>query len=101
MAGMVGQAEDHWRVRATTPFKHFATADGKTTELCDPQTFEVQSVVDPSVELADRSDAIEFSRVAGKLSNSVNAMSTVLSQRLDQLTEIKNAIKSARRGLQN
>ena len=73
----------------------FRFADGQAMALSEPQSFEVQSVVDPSVEIADRQSVIEFSRTAGKLSNAVNATSQVLTERLEQLTEMKNAIKSA------
>ncbi|MEM7453737.1 MAG: glycosyl hydrolase [Planctomycetota bacterium] len=73
----------------------FRYASGETTALCEPQPFEVQSVVDPSVEMADRDAVIEFSRTAGRLSNEVNACSSVLAERLEQISGIKDTLRSA------
>ncbi len=76
----------------------FRLVDGKSSVLCEPQRFELQSVIDPTVKIGNRSRAIEFTRLAGELMNEVNAAGGLIKEREEQLDKMIKIIKSSNQG---
>ena len=72
----------------------FKAVAGKEKSLGDPVKFEVESIMDPSVKPARRSQIIAFVREVGLFSNKLQATSSVLAERVEQLDGIVGILKS-------
>jgi photosystem II stability/assembly factor-like uncharacterized protein len=71
----------------------FKTADGTTEALSDPISFELESIIEPTLELPDRNEIIASVRTMGQLANTVYAVSATLNERQEQVQDLLAAIK--------
>ncbi|QEG24377.1 VPS10 domain-containing protein [Mariniblastus fucicola] len=76
----------------------FRVADGEEESLGDAVEFEVESIVDPTLEMQDRGELIAFLQEAGLMSNKVSAASSVLSERDDQIGSLISTIRNHPKG---
>ena len=70
----------------------FKAVNGEITKLGDSRAFEVVSIVDPAIEPQDIEETIEFQKEVAKLSNSIRAAGTLLSDAEEQMAEIKTTV---------
>lgn len=71
--------------------------DGEISPLAEPMSFEVVAVIEPSLERQDRQDTLEFQLALGELQRRVFGAARKLEESLDQLEDMKAAIKSSRK----
>ena len=72
----------------------FKSVDGEETSLGDPVSFEVESIMDPTIKPMDRGEVIAFIEEASELSNKLRAASSTLSERSEQLDGMMQILKS-------
>ncbi|MHC4404898.1 MAG: WD40/YVTN/BNR-like repeat-containing protein, partial [Planctomycetota bacterium] len=72
-------------------------ADDQVAPLGEPQTFEVAPIGEPSLPPQDRQEVLKFQMRAGKLLSTVAGANGKLQEALDQLKEVKTAIRQASR----
>ncbi|MFN3192510.1 MAG: VPS10 domain-containing protein [Aureliella sp.] len=65
-------------------------------QLAEPQSFEVVAALEPTLEPKDRTETLEFQMALGELQRRVVGAAGKLSETLDQLSEMKSAIKRSR-----
>ena len=73
--------------------KTFQSFAGEVTEIGKPQTFEVKSIVESSLEEQDIEDTIAFQKEVGEIQNAVRATSSSLAAAMSRLNEMQEAIK--------
>ena len=76
----------------------FRAQDGEETALAEPVAFEIESIVEPTLEPASREDTIAFIREVGLVANRINAASTTLNERQEQLTELITVLQNHPQG---
>lgn len=67
------------------------------TELAPAQAFEVEAISDPSPEPNDASDTLAFQLAVAELQSKIMGTSRKLTESLEQLAEMKTAIKASRK----
>ena len=70
--------------------------DGEYTEVGDPQSFEVVSISEPSLEAQPHDDVFAFQTRVAKLSQQVRAAGRKIDTTLEELEEIKRVVRSSR-----
>ena len=74
----------------------FKRIGDETTQLGDPVTFQVESIIDPTLELADRKEVLEYQFQVAALQQSVTALSTTLNEALESVRQAKTLISDGR-----
>lgn len=69
---------------------------GKTTQLTEPMEFNVAAAIEPTLERQDRDETLEFQMAVGELQRRIVGTSRKLDESLEQLSEMKSAIKDSR-----
>lgn len=72
----------------------FKAAEGKPQALGDKVEFQLESIMNPTLKGQDRSKTIERIREMGLLANRLNATSTTLQERLEQISSLTNVIQN-------
>jgi photosystem II stability/assembly factor-like uncharacterized protein len=70
---------------------------GEITSLADPKSFEIVAVIEPTLERQDREATLEFQLALGELQRKVFGAARKLNESLEQLEEMKSAIKASRK----
>ncbi|MHC5025481.1 MAG: VPS10 domain-containing protein [Planctomycetota bacterium] len=68
----------------------------ETTQLGDATSFEVQSIIEPTLPLQDRRDVLAFQFEAGELQRSTTAMAAKIAQAMEEVAAMKQVITDGR-----
>lgn len=72
--------------------------DGKAESLGDPTDFKVESIVQPTLPMQDRTEVIAFIKEMGLYVNKTYAASQQLNERVNQITELIALLKNHPKG---
>lgn len=76
----------------------FRSAAGKTTAIGDRVTFELESIVNPTLPLPNRKKTLKHVEAIGLLANRARSLSGELDERLEEVAELIARIKNSPRG---
>lgn len=76
----------------------FKRVNGKVTKLGEEGSFEVVSIVEPSLESEDRAATLEFLMEVAKFRNVINATSQTLAKAIEELEASREAIAGSPKG---
>lgn len=69
---------------------------GETKQLAEPMEFTVTAAIEPTLERQDPEETLEFQMAVGELQRRIVGASRKLDESLEQLSEMKSAIKDSR-----
>ena len=76
----------------------FKKQNDEITPLGKKQAFEVKSIVEPTLPIQDRAEVLAFYEEVNQLRNSVSAANRSIEKALEEIDEIKTAIKRSPNG---
>ena len=108
LAGSTGIQRTSWNLRyqgltrfggpmvapGTYSVEAFSVIDGKEESLGDALSFEVESIMEPTLKMQDRKEVIAYMKEAGLMANKISAASSVLNDREEQLGNLIQTISS-------
>lgn len=68
----------------------------QTTQLSEPVEFEVEAILEPTLESADRQQILEYQKKVAKLQQAVSALSTTLNEAVEDVQQAKQVITNSR-----
>lgn len=71
----------------------FKVVGNEEKSLGDPIEFEVESIIDPTLDPKDRVETIAFVEEVGRVANRTMAVTSVLNERVEQIDELVGAVK--------
>ena len=76
----------------------FKVVGAEEISMCDPVEFEVESIIDPTLDPKDRVETLAFVEEVGRVANRTMAVSSVLNDRIEQIDELLAAVKRHPKG---
>ncbi len=76
----------------------FRKKDNEYTSLCEKQPFEVKSIVEPTLPLQDRTEVLAFINQVAAVRNAITATESMVTKSLEEIEEIKQAVKNSPNG---
>ncbi len=75
----------------------FKRINDETTQLGEPAEFQVESIVEPTLEIADRQEVLDFQFQVASLQQAVSALQTTIDDAVESVRQAKGLIQGGRK----